>query len=267
GAGDPVAASPDAARTGARRPNDGGVGRAVAIGAMIGLIVLFLAWFFLARQPGDPTRAIPVRSTPVVSTPAPTPTPTPSVSPTPSASRSATPTPTRTRTSTPTPTPTPTASSPTPDGDRNDAANRLGWTFLIDGLGPVKLGLDWADAAELGVLRQVPTACSAQSPTELLGDVRVYAANGRVSAIDIRNPAFASGRGVRIGTPLANLQAIYGDELKPTVMTDAGVSVNQWALTSRSQYLAYLVDGAGRVTRIAIGYRGKDGSITLPPPC
>ena len=34
---------------------------------------------------------------------------------------------------------------------------------------PVKLGLDWADAVELGVLQQAPTACSSQSPTDLLG--------------------------------------------------------------------------------------------------
>ena len=90
---------------------------------------------------------------------------------------------------------------------------------------------------------------------------------GRVSAIDIRNPAFPSSRGVRVGTPLANLQAIYGDALKQTVMTEGNMTVNQWALTSPNQYIAYIVDGTGTVTRIAIGYRGADDSITLPPPC
>lgn len=131
----------------------------------------------------------------------------------------------------------------------------------------MKLGLDWADAVELGVLQQAPSACSSQSPTDLLGDVQVYASGGRVSAIDIRSPAFPSSRGVRIGTPLDNLKTIYGDALKQTVMTDGNMTVNQWALTNPNQYIAYLVDGSGVVSRIAIGYRGADNSITLPPPC
>ena len=50
-------------------------------------------------------------------------------------------------------------------------------------------------------------------------------------------------------------------------MTDAGMTINQWALTTPGQYIAYVVNGAGLVERIAIGYRGEDGSITLPPPC
>ncbi|MBP8921228.1 MAG: hypothetical protein KBG85_16100 [Micropruina sp.] len=134
-------------------------------------------------------------------------------------------------------------------------------------MGPVTLGLASADAAQLGVLQPVPSACDAHSPTELLGAVRVYSSGDRVSAIDIRSGAFPSGRGVRVGTPLDNLQQIYGDELRPTVMTDAGMTINQWALTTPGQYIAYVVNGAGLVERIAIGYRGEDGSITLPPPC
>ena len=48
---------------------------------------------------------------------------------------------------------------------------------------------------------------------------------------------------------------------------DGNMTVNQWALTNPNQYIAYLVDGSGVVSRIAIGYRGADNSITLPPPC
>ncbi len=232
---------------------------------MTGVIVLFLAWFFLVRPSAEPTRAVPIRvisETPTItatSAPAPS-SPTPQPSRTPTRSSSPTPTPTPTQTPTPTPTPTPT------DG-LNDASNRLGWSFLIDGLGPVKLGLDWADAVELGVLQQVPSACSSQSPTDLLGDVRVYASGGRVSAIDIRSAAFPSGRGIRIGATLADLKSAYGSSLKSTGMTDGGARVTHWAITSPNQYIAYLVDDAGIVNRIAIGYRSADDSITLPPPC
>ena len=244
---------------------------------MIGVIVLFLAWFFLVRAPAnDPSRAVPIRSTPAVSTPLPTPEPTPSRTSKSTRPTSVRPTPTPTPTPPPTPPPPPTVSptvsptpspTPAPTSTRNDPANRLGWTFLIDGLGPLTLGLTVEQALDLGVLQELPSACDAYSPTDLLGEVRVYSAGGTVNAIDIRSPSFPSGRGVRVGTSLANLQAVYGDSLKPTVMTDAGGTINQWALTAGSQYIAYVVDGASKLERIAIGYRGADGSITLPPPC
>lgn len=254
-------------KAGSSGGRDGATGRAVTLGVMVGVIVLFLAWYFLVRAPSDdPSRAVPIRSTAVATTPSATPKPSPtrtSRSARPTTARP-TPTPTPTPTTTPTPTPTPT---PSPTSSLNDAGNRLGWTFLIDGLGPVKLGLTAEQAVELGVMQAVPSACDAYSPTGQLGEVRVYSTGGTVNSIDIRSPSFPSGRGVRVGTPLANLQAIYGADLKPTVMTDAGGTINQWALTTDSQYIAYVVDGANLVERIAIGYRGGDGSITLPPPC
>ena len=232
---------------------------------MVGVIVLLLSWFFFGRPSSEPTRAVPIRV--ITETPTATATATPSpmlTSPSLRPSRTPTPTPTPTSSAAPTPTATPT---PTPTNGLNDATNRLGWSFLIDGLGPVKLGLDWADAVELGVLQQVPTACSSQSPTDLLGDARVYASGGRVSAIDIRSAAFPSGRGIRVGDNLADLKAAYGSTLKPTEMTDGGSRITQWAITSPNQYIAYLVDDSEIVNRIAIGYRGADDSITLPPPC
>jgi len=241
-----------------------GTGVGIAVGIGVGTLVLLLAWYFLIREPGtDAARATPVRSTASVATPSATPTPTPARTRTSSITRptSATATPTLSSS-----TPSATA-SPSVTGGLNDPANRLGWTFIIDGLGPVKLGLSATEAVELGVLQAVPSACDAHSPTALLGGVSVHSTGGRGTAVDIRSAAFPSGRGVRVGTPLANLQAIYGETLKPTVMTDGGTAVNQWALTSGSQYIAYLVDGSGTVNRIAIGYRGTDGSITLPPPC
>lgn len=256
GAGSPGSSDPP----GGRPPTSGGTGRAIALGAMIGTIVLLLAWFFLVRDPaGDATRATPVRSSAA------------SVSP------SATATPTRTRTTAPPtrttarPSPTPTSASPTPTptptSTLNDASNRLGWTYIIDGLGPVKLGLSAAKATTLGVLQAVPSACDAHSPTELLGGTQVYSTGDKVVAIDIRTDAFPSGRGIRVGTSLDSLKTLYGDALKSTVMTDAGTKIKQWALTSNTQYVAYVIDGGGHVSRIAIGYRGAGGSITLPPPC
>jgi len=254
---------PSGPQAGGRPPGrGGGTGVAVAVGVGVGALVLLLAWFFLIREPGnEPTRATPVRSTASDATPSVTPTPTPTRTSRTAKPTSAQPTPTLSS-STPSP-----SASPSVTGGQNDPANRLGWTFIIDGLGPVKLGLSAAKAVELGVLQAVPSACDAYSPTALLGGVSVHSSGGTVTAIDIRSAAFPSGRGVRVGTPLANLQAIYGDALKPTVMTDGGTTVNQWALTSGSQYIAYVVEGTGTVNRIAIGYRGADGSITLPPPC
>lgn len=262
------AAAPDAAAgegsASAKSAGSGNVGRAIAIGAMIGVIVLFLVWFLLLRGSDNPTRAVPVRTiNPTVPTRIATPTAT--ATPTTQSPRPRpTPTPTPTPVPTPTPTPTPT---PSPTSTLNDPTNHLGWTFIIDGLGPVTLGMAAADAVELGVLQPVPTACAAHSPTDLLGDVRIYATGDRVTAIDIRSAAFASGRGVRVGTPLANLHQIYGDDLVATVMTDGGTTINQWALTNASQYIAYVVNGAGLVERIVIGYKDADGAIILPPPC
>ena len=245
-----------------RPPAGGGPGQAMAVGALIGTVVLLVAWFFLLRDPGaDATRATPVRSTAVAVSPSPTPTPTRTRT-TPAATRTtARPSPTRTSAS---PTITPT---PSPTSTLNDAANRLGWTYLIDGLGPVKLGLSAAKATALGVLQEVPSACDAHSPTELLGATRVYSTGGEVTAIDIRTAAFPSGRGVRVGAPLESLKTMYGDALKSMAMTDGDTQVKQWALTSNSQFVAYIVGADGAVSRIVIGYRGPDGSITLPPPC
>lgn len=89
----------------------------------------------------------------------------------------------------------------------------------------------------------------------------------RVLLIEIRTPEFPSGRGIRVGTPLDNLKTMYGDALKSTAMTDGGAQIKQWALTSNTQFVAYVVDAGGAVSRIVIGYRGSGGSITLPPPC
>lgn len=234
----------------------------MAVGALIGTVVLLVAWFFLLRDPGaDATRATPVRSTAVAVSP--------SATPTPSRTRS-TPAATRT-TARPSPTATSSAPSvsptPSPTSTLNDAANRLGWTYLIDGLGPVKLGLSATKATALGVLQEVPSACDAHSPTELLGATRVYSTGGEVTAIDIRTPAFPSGRGVRVGAPLESLKTMYGEALTSMAMTDGDTQIKQWALTSNSQFVAYIVDADGAVSRIVIGYRGSDGSITLPPPC
>ena len=115
------------------------------------------------------------------------------------------------------------------------------------------------------MLQAAPTACDAYSPTDLLGDTRVYSAGGTVVAIDIRSAAFGSARGVRVGTTLAGVKATYGSALKRVTMNDGGTKVKQWALTTGDRYIAYVVTGDA-VTRIAIGYRG-DGSITLPQPC
>ena len=245
-----------------RPPAGGGPGQAMAVGALVGTVVLLLAWFFLLRDPAsDATRATPVRSSAVAVSP--------SATPTPSRTRS-TPAPTRT-TARPSPTPTRSASSvaptPSPTTTLNDAANRLGWTYLIDGLGPVKLGLSAEKATALGVLQDVPSACDAHSPTELLGATRVYSTGGEVTAIDIRTAAFPSGRGIRVGAPLETLKTMYGEALKSMAMTDGDTPIKQWALTSNSQFVAYIVDADGAVSRIVIGYRGSDGSITLPPPC
>ena len=250
------------------RSGDGGrpsgAGRAIALGTMIGFIVLLLAWYFLVRDPGmQPTHATPVRSSAA------------SVS----ASATPTPKPTQARATRTTARPSPTVASaapsvspthsptPSPTSTLNDAANRLGWTYIIDGLGPVKLGLNADEATDLGVLQAVPSACDDHSPTDLLGATRVYSTGGKVTAIDIRTADFPSGRGIRVGATLDNLKTLYGDALKNTEMTDGAASVKQWALTSNNAYVAYVVDGADTVTRIAIGYRGSDGSIVLPLPC
>ncbi len=247
-------------RLGGGPPASGGPGRGIALGALVGTIVLLLAWFFLLRDPGsDATRATPVRTTAA--------SVSPSATPKPSRTRNTT-APART-TSRPSPTATSAApsASATPTSSLNDASNRLGWTYIIDGLGPVKLGLNAAEATALGVLQEVPSACDAHSATDLLGATRVYSTGGKVTAIDIRTDAFPSGRGIRVGTPLENLKNLYGDALKSTSMTDGGNQIKQWALTSNTQFVAYVVDGAGNVSRIAIGYRGTGGTITLPPPC
>lgn len=242
--------------------------RAIVLGVMVGIVALFLAWYFLARSPSsEATRATPVVSRATAVRPSPSPTATPTATPTTS---SPSPTPTRT-TATPTPTPTPTASptptpSPTPSPSLNDASNRLGWTYLIDRLGPVTLGLSAEQAVDLGVLREKATSCDAYAPTDLLGATRVYSTGGTVTAIDIRTDAFPSERGVRVGTSLATLKKLYGAQLKSTVMKDGSKSVKQWALTSGDLYLAYVVNDSDVVTRIAIGYQ-DDGTIRLPPPC
>ncbi len=230
------------------------------MGVMIGLVVLFLAWYFLVRtSSAQPTRAVPVTTTAAAQSPSPTPTRT-STSPTPSPTRTtATPSPTPT----PPPTPTPTRS---PTFTLNDASNRLGWTYLIDGLGPVTLGLNAEQAVDLGVLRAKATACDAYAPTDLLGATRVYSTGGTVTSIDIRTAVFPSARGVRVGTTLAALKQLYGDQLKHLAMRDGSKSVKQWALVSGDRYIGYVLNEAGTVTRIAIGFL-DDGEITLPPPC
>ena len=234
------------------------------MGVMIGIVVLFLAWYFLVRTPSaGATRAVPVTTTAAAESPSPTPTRT-SSSPTPRPTRttatpSPTPTPTPTSTTTPTPTPSPTSTL-------NDASNRLGWTYLIDGLGPVTLGLNAEQAVDLGVLRAKATACDAYAPTDLLGATRVYSTGGTVTSIDIRTAAFPSARGVRVGTTLAALKQLYGDQLRHVAMRDGSKNVKHWALISGDRYIGYVVNGAGTVTRIAIGYL-DDGEITLPPPC
>ncbi|MEZ5089602.1 MAG: hypothetical protein R2719_07660 [Micropruina sp.] len=131
----------------------------------------------------------------------------------------------------------------------------------------MKLGLPADEAVGHGVLLRAASACGPYSPSDLLGETRVYAGDGRVTAIDIRSAAFPSGRGVRVGTPLSELQAMYGADLVAMPMNDGGNVVDQWALLNARQYIAYLVDDNGTVARIAIGYRAGDGSITLPPPC
>lgn len=234
------------------------------MGVMIGLVVLFLAWYFLVRtSSAQPTPAVPVTTTAAAQSPSSTPTRT-STSPTPSPTRTtATPSPTPTPTPTTTPTPTPT---PSPTFTLNDPSNRLGWTYLIDGLGPVTLGLTAEQAVDLGVLRAKATACDAYAPTDLLGATRVYSTGGTVTSIDIRTAAFPSARGVRVGTTLAALKQLYGDQLKHLAMRDGGKRLKQWALVSGDRYIGYLVNDSGAVTRIAIGYL-DDGAITLPPPC
>lgn len=269
--------SPSSPGSAPKRGGDNSAGRAAVIGAMVGTIVLFLAWFFLVRGNADPTRAIPVRSTPPITTISPSTAPTPvrtvtatsTATTTATATATATATVTRTTQVTTTATPTTPSATPTtsPTSTLNDANNRLGWTFIIDGLGPVTLGLDAAEAEKLGALTSQPSACDAHSPSDLLGGAWVYSTGGKVSAIDIRSTAFPSSRGVRVGTTLDDLRQLYGDDLQPTVMHDGDATVEQWALVSGDRYIAYLVDGSNLVYRIAIGNRGTDGSITLPPPC
>jgi hypothetical protein len=242
-----------------RPPRRRGAGSAVLAGAFLGVVTLALAWVFVLQSPSpSPSIAVPVRSTPAPVKPSVSPSPTPrKTSPKPTRSASPTPRPTPTPTPVPTPTPTP----------LNDAANRLGWTFLIDGLGPAKLGMRADDAVPLGVLAALPSECGPHSSTDLLGPTKVIARGDQVVAIDIRSNAFPSSRGYRLGTTLAELQAAYGDNLKPVTVTDGETTSDQWALVNPQQYIAYIVDPSGVVVRIVIGYRQADGNITLPAPC
>lgn len=158
------------------------------------------------------------------------------------------------------------ASSALPDADpsHNDASNRLGWTFLIDGLGPAKLGAKAQTAVDLGLVVASNSACGFD-PTALLGDTRVYVRGGKIDSVDIRSASFRSGKGVHVGMSVAELKSTYEDTLKDVEIMSAGQATPGFALLNKRQYILYVTDGAA-VTRIVIGYRQPDGGILLPPP-
>ncbi len=244
---------------GPEQSNDSPVGRSVLVGVLVGFLVLgvtaLLVWWLQRPTQSTVSPKPSVTTSAITSTAPPSPGSTQTATTTATTTATATATATATVTSTVSPTAAPTAA--------NDATNSAGWTYIIDGLGPVKVGMPAADAAALGVIAPAAGACGF-APTDALGDVQVYVRSGKVDSIDITSPAFASGRGVKVGITVAQLEEIYGDTLKTPTMVVAGVPEQHYALLNSRQYIAYL-SNSGVVQRIVIGARGADGSIVLPP--
>lgn len=228
---------------GPQRPST--AGRSALIGALLGILVLAIAagvlWF---RSPlAGTANASSVASAVASSSPAVTvATPTTQASPTETGT---------------------TLSSSASDPSLNDAANRLGWTFLIDGLGPAKLGAQAQTALDLGLVTTSTSSCGFE-PTGLLGDTRVYIRGSRIDSIDIRSAAFRSGKGVHVGMSVAQLQQTYEDTLTKVDIMAGSEKVPGYALLNKHQYVLYVTDGS-LINRIAIGYREGDGGILLPP--
>nr|NLI51594.1 hypothetical protein [Propionibacterium sp.] len=240
---------------------------ALVLGLAVAAVGGLVGWRLLAHEAAP--RAIPA-PVPTVATPAPTPAPPPTLAttrrtPVPVVETSVgygpppppqySPVPVRTIThtvlvsvpapheATATPTPSPTASSPATPTPTTPLPTipTAGWRFDPTGVGPITLGMPVAVAAQEGFL--VPDAAAAEGfvTSPALQGVRLWLADGLVIGVVVTDPGIRSAEGLGVGTPLADLERLFGDALVMVTLRDtAGQTSPLPGLEYPTSFLAFV---------------------------
>ena len=145
----------------------------------------------------------------------------------------------------------------------NDAANRAGWKWTIDGVGPLKPGMTVAQAESAQLITRDGATCGSHRATPATGDtIAAVVAGDLVDSVTVRSSVFSSPRGVHVGWTEAQLRQLYGKELLTLNATRAGAAATMPGFATNDRYLAFVL-ADGEVGEVVIG-RKHNGAIELP---
>src|ERR1700681_950394 len=105
-----------------------------------------------------------------------------------------------------------------PNGAAHDSVSDL--ALSEDGLGQIQIGMNLADAVNMGLLNENPTMnkeCDFVFPAVGAGipdGVSVMVVKGKVARIDVDTGSVTTEDGAKIGDSEDRIKSIYGDEVK-----------------------------------------------------
>ncbi|HEX4870691.1 MAG TPA: hypothetical protein VFV27_00105 [Nevskiaceae bacterium] len=121
------------------------------------------------------------------------------------------------------------------------------WTATASGLGPLRLGMYLAEAARASQLdwveRHESAPCHYAYPGGDFSRLGLMLVDGRIERIEVLDPALPTRSGLRVGDPLARIEALYGGRYRQEPRPDGAPGAWYRLFPADPQQLVIETDG------------------------